>query len=147
MSETDPLQSEASGAQVKGVAAVVSNTFGSGLIEITALTALIGSSTAEQLALGNRGAAGLAWVGMSTFGCSSIIRACVAGSTPNSLRDTLGVRNAAIDSAIGLNLDLSSTYMSREDLARKNLGETVGIMCENKKAVGTLSYLSASPLN
>jgi hypothetical protein len=71
------------------------NTLGSGLIKRTAL-ALICSSTAGhgELALGNRGAAGLAWVGMSTFGCTSVIRACVAGSTPNSLRHTLGVRNA-----------------------------------------------------
>jgi hypothetical protein len=33
--------------------------FSSGLVEITALTALIGSNTVEQLILGNRGAAGM----------------------------------------------------------------------------------------
>jgi hypothetical protein len=77
---------EASGAPVEGVAAVLGNTLGSGLIKRTAL-ALICSSSAGELALGNRGAAGLAWV---AFGCTSIIRACVAGSTPNSLRHTLG---------------------------------------------------------
>src|SRR5262245_24938959 len=67
---------------------------GTGLIEIAALTALIGSNTAEQLTLGNRGAAGLAWVGTSTFGSLSILKACLAASTPTWLRETIGVRSA-----------------------------------------------------
>jgi hypothetical protein len=103
---------------------------GNGLIEIAALTALIGSSTAESLTLGNRGAAGLAWAAMSTFGALSVVKGCIAGATPDWLRETLGVRNANTDSAVGLSLDLWSKYESREGIARKNLGEAVGVVCE-----------------
>ena len=106
---------------------------GSGLIEIAALTALIGSATAESLTLGNKGAAGLAWAAMSTFGALSVVKACVAGATPGWLRETLGVRNDATDSAIGLSLDLNSGYRNREDIARKNLGEAVGVTCERQR--------------
>jgi hypothetical protein len=106
---------------------------GNGLIEIAALTALIGSATAESLTLGNKGAAGLAWAAMSTFGALSVVKACVAGATPGWLRETLGVRNDATDSAIGLSLDLNSGYRNREDMARKNLGEAVGVTCERQR--------------
>lgn len=108
-------------------------SIGSGLIEIAALTALVGSATAESLTLGNKGAAGLAWAAMSTFGALSVVKACVAGATPGWLRETLGVRNAATDSAIGLSLDLNSGYRNREDMARKNLGEAVGVTCEGHR--------------
>jgi hypothetical protein len=107
----------------------------SGLIEITALTTLIGSSTTEQLTLGDRGAGGLSWVGMSMFGSISILKSCVSASTPTWLRDTLGVQNSTTDGAIGLGLDLSSTYMDREDMARKNMKEVLGVTCESRKHV------------
>jgi hypothetical protein len=66
---------------------------GSGLVEIAALTALIGSATAESLTLGNKGAPGLAWAVFSTFGALSVVKVCVAGATPVWLRNSLGVRN------------------------------------------------------
>ena len=53
---------------------VSSLNLGGGLIEIAALTALIGSTTAESLVLGNKGAAGLVWGTMSIFGALSVIR-------------------------------------------------------------------------
>ncbi|KAG4411944.1 hypothetical protein IFR04_014918 [Cadophora malorum] len=109
-----------------------SSTFtkiGGGLVEIAALTALIGSATAESLTLGNKGAPGLAWAASSTFGALSVIKACVAGATPGWLRDSLGVRNTATDLAIGLSFDLDSRYKDREDMARKNLGDPIGVMC------------------
>src|SRR5437667_10272727 len=105
---------------------------GTSLVEIAALSTLIGSATAESLILGNRGAAGLPWAAMSTFGSLSVVKACIAAATPSWLRETLGVRNAATDSAIGLSLDLASKYMTREDMARRNLEEAVGIMCERR---------------
>ncbi|KAF7508293.1 hypothetical protein GJ744_009438 [Endocarpon pusillum] len=79
---------------------------GGGLIEIAALTALIGSTTAESLVLGNKGAAGLLWGTMSIFGSLSVIKACIAAATSDWLRETLGVRSREIDAAIGLYLDL-----------------------------------------
>ena len=43
----------------------LSEQFGTGFLEISSLTAVIGSSAAESLTLGNRGAPGLAWASIS----------------------------------------------------------------------------------
>jgi hypothetical protein len=110
-----------------------SGVLGTGLVEITALTTLIGSNTAEQLALGNRGPTGLAWMAMSTFGSLSVLRACIAASTPGWLRDTLGVRSATTDSARGLSLDLASPWMGREDMTRRDLGDAIGVTCGRRE--------------
>jgi len=64
--------------------------FGNGLVEISALTALIGATIAEALVLGEQGAAGMPWAAMSSFGIVFLIKACIAASTPGWLRDSLG---------------------------------------------------------
>lgn len=87
-------------------AALASSNFGGGLIEVAALTALIGSTTAESLVLGNRGAAGLLWGTMSNFGALSVVKACVAAATPGWLRETFGVRSKETDGALGIALTL-----------------------------------------
>lgn len=112
------------------------NTFGRdtsiGLVEITALSTLVGSSAAESIALGNRGAVGLAWAPLSLFGVMSIIRASLSAALPGWVRESLGVRNAATDFAIGLDLDLGTDYVPKEIKARRNLEPSVGIVCERK---------------
>jgi hypothetical protein len=95
---------------------------GSGLVEIAALTALIGSTTAESLILGSRGAAGLPWASASAFGSLFLVRACIAAATPGLLRDTLGVRTATCDAAVGLNFNLK-----RISKGTKGVAEAVGI--------------------
>ena len=100
---------------------------GTGLIEIAALTTLIGSSSAESLILGDRGGAGVSWASVSAFGSVSIIKGCISGASPDWLRQTLGVRSAASDGAIGLRLNLKSKYRSNQDLARKGLGKARGV--------------------
>lgn len=95
---------------------------GGGLIEIGALTALIGSTTAASLVLGNKGAAGLLWGTMSIFGALSVIRACVAAATPDWLRETLGVRSRETDAAIGLSLDLDSKTLQKKSRVTGALG-------------------------
>jgi hypothetical protein len=102
---------------------------GNGIVEIAALTAMIGSVTAASLILGNKGAAGLPWAAISLFGVISVIKNCIAGATPGWLRETLGVRTSHVDSAIGLSLNLESKYNDREDLARKDLGDAIAITC------------------
>jgi hypothetical protein len=99
---------------------------GTGLIEIAALTTLIGSSTAESMVLGDKAGPGVAWASMSALGSLSVIKGCIAGASPNWLRETLGVRSAISDAALGLKLDLRSRYRSNQDLARKNLGKALG---------------------
>ena len=108
------------------VSVASSLNLGGGLIEIGALTALIGSTTAASLVLGNKGAAGLLWGTMSIFGALSVIRACVAAATPDWLRETLGVRNKETDAAIGLSLDLDSRSLQKKS---RNTG-AVGVACK-----------------
>ena len=108
---------------------------GNGLINIAALTALVGSSTVESLVLGNRGAAGLPWAALSTFGNLSILKACVTGVSPGWLRETIGARNSLSDSILGMSLDLVQNLRG-ESKARRNAGEAVGIVCRNQ-AVST----------
>lgn len=80
---------------------------GNGFIEIAALTSLIGSATAQTLALGTKGPAGLVWATMTVFGGMSVVRAGVATVTPGWVRDSLGVRSTETDAAVGLSLDLN----------------------------------------
>lgn len=79
---------------------------GSGIIEIAALTALVGSTTAESLILGDRGAIGMAWAAMSSFGSLFLIRACLAAAIPAWLRETLGLNNIRSNAAVGVKLSL-----------------------------------------
>jgi hypothetical protein len=76
-----------------------------GLVDITTLTALIGSSTAASLMLGSRGAAGLPYAALSAFGTVSIIQVCISAATPAWLKGTLGVQNRDCDTIIGVTLD------------------------------------------
>lgn len=106
---------------------------GNGLINIAALTALVGSSTVESLVLGNRGAAGLPWAALSIFGSLSVLKACVTGASPGWLRETIGARNSLSDSILGMSLDLVQNLRG-ESKARRNVGEAIGIVCK-KQAV------------
>ena len=93
------------------------STLGSGIVEIAALTALVGSLTAESLILGSRGAAGLPWASLSAFGSIYLVRACVAAATPSWLRDTLGVRTSSSDAAVGLSLNLGRQFKGTQSVA------------------------------
>lgn len=95
------------------------------MIEIAALTALIGSTTAESLVLGNQGAAGLPWATMSIFGALSVIKACIAAATPDWLRETIGVRNKEIDAALGLAFPLNTKSMR----SRQRATGACGVAC------------------
>jgi hypothetical protein len=80
---------------------------GNGLVEIAALTSLIGSETAERLVLGNKGPAGLVWATITTFGGASVVKACFSAVIPSWIRDSIAVWTPATDAAIGLSLDLN----------------------------------------
>lgn len=106
---------------------------GIGLLEISALTAVIGSSTAESLALGNRGVAGLAWAVLSTFGLISVVKACIGAVTPAALRESLGVRTQLGDAAVGLGFSYGGFLRRLELRTRADLGDAVGIVCLRQK--------------
>lgn len=103
-------------------------SFSGGLVEIAALTALIGGSTAESLTLGNRGACGLPWAALSSFGSIFIIKACISACTPAWLRETIGVRTRGSDNAVGCSMRLN-----RNANNRGMTGDAVGIITELDK--------------
>ena len=112
--------------------------FGNNLIEIGALTTLIGSTIAETLVLGDRGSAGLVWGTISTFGASSIIKACISGASPGWLRALLGLRGKASDIAMGLDLELARDSRGAVRV-RSTFDAPLGISCDSK--VGTILVL------
>ncbi|KAL9610885.1 MAG: hypothetical protein Q9167_004426 [Letrouitia subvulpina] len=92
-------------------------SFGGGLVDIAALTAIIGSTTAKSLVLGNRGAAGLVWGTMSFFGTLVVIKACIAAAIPGWLREIIGVKNEETDAALGSVLTLSDKSLQSRQRA------------------------------
>lgn len=125
-----------------GTATLASSNFGGGLIEIAALTALIGSTTAESLVLGNRGAPGLLWGTMSIFGALSVIKACVAAATPGWLRETIGVRSKETDGALGIALMLNDSSLRN----RRHAVGVCGVSCEIIRDSNELSVCSFPPI-
>ena len=116
--------------------------FGNGLIEIAALTTLIGSSTTGDLVLGNRGAAGLVWGSISAFGSSSVIKACASAASPGWLRQMLGLRTASSDKAVGLDLSLSpEKRVARRMRATLDEPGPIGVSCLSDDPDGTVSPL------
>jgi hypothetical protein len=102
--------------------------FGNNLIEIGALTTLIGSTIAENLILGERGPAGLVWAANSAFGAPSVIKACISGASSGWLRALLGLRNAASDKAVGLDLELAQNSKGAMRV-RRTLDLPLGVSC------------------
>lgn len=122
---TLPLTSNSTAAQYE--LGLGSFNFGNGLIEISALTSLIGSTAADSLALGDKGPAGLVWATMTVFGVMSVVKLFIATATPGWLRESVGVRSPKADATIGLSLDLNKSYKSRGLEAR-----AIAVECETK---------------
>ncbi|KAJ7072982.1 hypothetical protein C8F01DRAFT_1105927 [Mycena amicta] len=99
-------------------------TFSNNLVEIGALTALVGSTAAESLVLGNRGTAGVAWAAMSSFGAVSVVKACLSGMCSGWLRETLGIRSIASDHAVGFELPMQSRLAVK---ARRGIERPVAV--------------------
>ncbi|KAF5355310.1 hypothetical protein D9758_006018 [Tetrapyrgos nigripes] len=104
--------------------------FGNGLVEIAALTTLIGSSTAGDLILGNRGAAGLVWGSISAFGSSSVIKACASAACPGWLRQMVGLRTLSSDKAMGMDLSLAPrSKMAKRMRGTMDESRLLGVSC------------------
>jgi hypothetical protein len=114
---------------------------GNGLVEIAALTSLVGSAAAQSLALGDKGPAGLVWATMTIFGMMSIVTLFTASSTPGWLRDSVGVRGPKSDAVVGLSLDLDKSFKCR------GRGEAASaIECEIQ-IVSSMSHLASGCLS
>ncbi|KAJ7616734.1 hypothetical protein B0H17DRAFT_1115216 [Mycena rosella] len=109
-------------------------SFSNNLVEVGALTALVGSSVAESLVLGNRGAAGISWAATSSFGTLSVVKACFCGANSGWLRETLGIRTASSDLAVGLELPHESNRAAK---VRRNIGEPLAIFCHAQDNAGS----------
>ncbi|KAF8910513.1 hypothetical protein CPB84DRAFT_1763853 [Gymnopilus junonius] len=103
---------------------------GRGLVEIVALATLIGSSTAGDLVLGNKGAAGLVWGSISAFGCSSVIKACASAASPGWLKQMLGLRTAQSDKTLGMDLLLAPKSRVAGRI-RSMLDDPLGVSCDS----------------
>ena len=77
------------------------------ITENAALTALIGSTTAQALILGNKGAASLVWGSKSNFGALSAIKSCVAAATSGWLYETFGLKSQEIDDTVDVAIALN----------------------------------------
>ena len=110
---------------------------GNSLVEIAALTSLIGSTAAESLALGDKGPAGLVWAMMTVFGAMPVVKQFIATATPGWLRESMGVRSSRSDAVVGLYLDLNKAFkfQARGDPA-------IAVECEIKVAQYTCSSSS-----
>ncbi|KAJ5259358.1 hypothetical protein N7478_012339 [Penicillium angulare] len=113
--------------KIKGALSSVS--FGGNLIEVAALTSLIGSTAAESLALGDKGPAGLVWAMMTVFGAIPVVRLFIATTTPGWLRESMGVSNAKSDAVVGLfqNTDAAFRFQDRKEPA-------TAVECEMRNA-------------
>ncbi|KAK7039601.1 hypothetical protein R3P38DRAFT_2900627 [Favolaschia claudopus] len=112
-------------------------SFSNNLVEISALTALLGSEAAEAMVLGARGAAGVAWAATSSFGTVSVVKACLSGACGGWLRQSLGLRTLVSDDAVGLELRQDS---HREAKLRLSLGEPLAIVCHVQKGTRMDAY-------
>lgn len=81
------------------------------LAHVAALTTLLGSKTAESLTYGSRGAAGLPWAAMSSFGSLHVIRACAAGCLPAWLRETFSLNSTICQAVLGRSLPADDRSM------------------------------------
>jgi hypothetical protein len=87
--------------------------FGNGLVEVAALTSLIGSTAAQSLIVADKGPAGLVWATMTIFGAMSIAMLFTTAVTPGWLSDSVGVRSAKSDAVVSLSLNLSKSFKCR----------------------------------
>ncbi|KAM5468603.1 hypothetical protein MferCBS49748_003361 [Microsporum ferrugineum] len=115
---------------------------GGGLVEIAALTALIGATTGESLILGSRGAAGLPWAAMSLFGTPFLIRACISARTPMWLREMIGVKNAKCDTMVGMSSRIER--VARSDVTQKNIAGISAVLSNNLTKYGNI-YMARFP--
>ncbi|PPQ98315.1 hypothetical protein CVT26_013634 [Gymnopilus dilepis] len=119
--------------------ALPSFNFGNGLVEVSALTTLVGSRIAATLVLGKKGPAGLVLGTMSAFGSSSIVKACASGASPGWLRQMLNLRAGISDSAVGMDLPLSPSSRITH-MVRSGLPDPLGVSC-NAERLGNVSLL------
>ncbi|KAF9893958.1 hypothetical protein FE257_008929 [Aspergillus nanangensis] len=93
---------------------------GGSLVEISAVSTIIGAPIAEALIHGLKAACGIVWAPMSCFGVIHVVKACLAASAPDFMRESMGLRNQFVDDAIGVVLPINRFKQAR---SRMDLGD------------------------
>ncbi|KAL2005331.1 hypothetical protein VTN00DRAFT_2542 [Thermoascus crustaceus] len=107
---------------------------GGGLVEISAVSTIIGAPIAEALTHGLKAACGMVWGPMSCFGVIHVAKACLSASVPDLIRESMGLRNQFVDNAIGVMLDVDRFKQAR---SRMDLGDALAIeVTPRRKWVG-----------
>ncbi|KAI9761625.1 MAG: hypothetical protein M1840_001741 [Geoglossum simile] len=104
--------------------------FGGGLVEISAVATIVGAPTAEALIHGLKAACGMVWGPMSSFGAIHVTKACLSASVPDWLRESLGLRNAFVDAAIGVMLRVNRFKQAKN---RVDLGDACAIQVTSSR--------------
>lgn len=105
--------------------------FGNNLIDIAAVTTIVGAMTAESLALGSRGAAGLPWAGMSAFGSLFLLKACITGPMPGWFCEALGINSSLYNSILGV-----GAAQNKKTLLKVNPTGPIGISIHRVSLTG-----------
>lgn len=107
---------------------------GGGLVEISAVSTIIGAPIAEALTHGLKAACGMVWGPMSCFGVIHVTKACLSASVPDLIRESMGLRNQFVDNAIGVMFDVDRFKQAR---SRTDLGDALAIeVTPRRKWVG-----------
>ncbi|KAJ7802497.1 hypothetical protein B0H14DRAFT_2892144 [Mycena olivaceomarginata] len=101
--------------------------FSNNLVEVSALTALVGSSVAESMVLGNRGSG-----------------VCCSAASSGWLRETLGIRTPSCDSAVGMYLSHDSARASK---LRRSIGEPIALFCRQPADTAARNIKDTRPRN
>ncbi|KAL9113330.1 MAG: hypothetical protein Q9187_007634 [Circinaria calcarea] len=104
---------------------------GGGLVEISAVATIIGAPIAEALMHGLKGACGMVWAPVSSFGQIHVAKACLSASVPDWLREAMGLRNAVVDKAIGVMLPIDQAKQSKN---RVDLGDACAIRVASQRS-------------
>lgn len=104
---------------------------GGGLVEISAVATIIGAPIAEALIHGLKGACGMVWAPMSTFGAIHVTKACLSASVPDWLREAMGLSNPIVTNAIGVMLPIT---LSKQSKNRVDLGDAKAVQVASPRS-------------
>ncbi|RHZ46498.1 uncharacterized protein CDV56_103754 [Aspergillus thermomutatus] len=114
---------------VQTVAATDMSRIGGNLVEISAVSTIIGAPIAEALIHGLKAACALVWAPMSCFGQIHVIKACLSASVPDSLRESMGLRNQFVDNALGVILPVNRFRRARSRIDFGDAGAIEIVPC------------------
>ncbi|KAF7167149.1 hypothetical protein CNMCM5623_000556 [Aspergillus felis] len=104
---------------------------GGNLVEISAVSTIIGAPIAEALTHGLKAACGIVWAPMSCFGQIHVIKACLSATVPDSLRESMGLRNQFVDNALGVLLPVNRFRRARSRIDFGDAGAIEIVPCRH----------------